>query len=179
VRGDRRGCRGAARRLLVPDASPNASRSFSVPVIPAPTLPPIEIAEPEPEPDSAVTITETRSMKFSPGWNPPDEGQYFWQIVDPDEGYPETGGTIYVLAHACESQKCAGDALRELEPGDSLSYKGTTYRVDSKTPVMKDQIGDLPIWTHVPGRLVLFTCIIETTWDQSNKNDVIVASPVR
>jgi len=124
-----------------------------------------------------VDIAETRTMKYSEVWNPPDEGEFFWQIVDPDKGYPEGGGTTYVLAHACERQTCTGDAMRTLKVGDTLSYKGTKYRVDSKDSVMKDQIGDLPIWTHVPGRLVLVTCIIETTWEQSDKNEVIVASP--
>lgn len=117
-------------------------------------------------------------MEFTPVWNPPDHGEYFWQIVDPEAGYPKTGGTSYVLAHACESQGCAGDSLRTLEEGETLTYKGDLYVVESKTSVMKDEIAGLPIWEHERGSLVLVTCIIETSWQDSDKNDVFVASRV-
>lgn len=147
-------------------------------VTPEPAPEPEPTPEPEPLPDPSVDIAETHEMEYSPIWDPPDGGEYFWQVVDSDAGYPRTGGTTFVLAHACESQTCAGDALRTLEPGDTLTFKGDLYRVDSKTPAMKDEIGDLPIWTHVPGRLVLFTCIIETTWDQSDKNEILVTTKV-
>lgn len=157
-----------------PEAAPAPPPAITQSPEPAPEPEP----EPEPLPDAAVDIESTHQMTYSPVWNPPDTGEYFWQIVDPDAGYPETGGTTYVLAHACESQKCAGDVLRTLEAGDTLTYNGDLYRVDSKTPVMKDEIAELPIWEHVRGRLVLFTCIIDTTWDQSDKNEVLVTTKV-
>lgn len=136
---------------------------------PAPTTPP-------PAPDPLVTIDSVQHMPYSEVWTPPDEGQYFWQVVDPGMGYPETGGTPFVLAHACENQACAGDALRQLGEGDTFSFLGTVYTVEESREIMKDAIAEQDIWYHDPNRIVVITCIIETTWDQSDKNDIILAT---
>lgn len=136
-----------------------------------------EREQPKTEPKkSTLVIPTVRHMKYSKVWNPPDEGQYFWQIVDPKMGYPEKGGTDYVLAHACESQECAGDNIRKLEKGNTLTYKGEKYTVQDKTQVMKTDIPSLNIWEHDPDRLIIITCIIETTWWASDKNDIIIAT---
>lgn len=52
------------------------------------------------------------------------------------------------------------------------------FRVDEKREIMKDDIAAQDIWHHDPDRLVIITCIIETTWDQSDKNDLIIATRV-
>lgn len=166
---------GTAAALGAFDAPPEAPS----PVVAAEPRPEPEPApEPEPPAEPVLDIPSVQHMPYSPVWNPPDEGQYVWQIVDPDYGYPETGGTRYILAHACESQSCAGDSFRALEAGDTLTFLGETFRVDEKREIMKDDIAAQDIWHHDPNRLVIITCIIETTWDQSDKNDLIIATRV-
>lgn len=146
-------------------------------VTPTPTpAEPTETTPPPPPPEPRVDIPSVQQMAYSPVWNPPDNGQYFWQIVDPAHGYPEDGGTDFLLAHACESQNCAGDELRKLEVGDSLTYRGETYIIEDKRQIMKVDIAAQDIWFHDPNRLVIITCIIETTWDQSDKNDLFIAT---
>lgn len=117
-------------------------------------------------------------MEYSPVWDPPDYGEAYWQIVDPDYGYPEHGGTRYILAHACESQTCAGDGVIRLGEGDIFTIQGETYRVEQRFTSMKNEIASQPIWEHVPGRVVIVTCLIETTWQLSDQNEIVVASIV-
>lgn len=124
-----------------------------------------------------VAIDSVGHMPYSPTWDPPDQGDGWWQIVDPEYGYPENGGTDYVLAHACPSGACAGDAIRELEPGDTFTYLGQPYVVDSKLEIEKTEIADQDIWEHIPGRLVVITCIIDPATGESWQNDIIIASP--
>ena len=158
----------APETAVVTEPEPTRERT------PRPTPEPVA----EPLPDPTIDIPSTQHMAYSPVWNPPDEGQYFWQIVDPEYGYPEDGGTDFVLAHACENQACAGDQLRLLENGDTLTYMGELYQVQSKTEIMKVDIAAQDIWVHDPNRIVIITCIIDTTWDQSDKNDIIIATRV-
>lgn len=143
-----------------PSATPSATPSLS----------------PSPSPASHVTITETKSMAFSPVWDPPDHGENFWQIVDPDYGYPESGGTQYVLAHACAAGDCAGDEFRKLHEGDTLTYKGETYQVEDRWKVWKEEIAQQDIWYHDPDRIVLITCIIEVQGVRAVQNDIIIAT---
>lgn len=161
-----------------PQPAPEVAPVVTEQPVAEPTTEPAPEPTQDPLPDPEVDIEDPKTMPFTPVWDPPDGGKYFWQVVDPEEGYPETGGTTYVLAHACESQDCAGDVLRDLDAGDTLTYQGHLYEVENTTPVDKDEIGSLPIWAHVEGQLVLFTCIIETTWDQVTKNEIIVANRV-
>lgn len=135
--------------------------------------------EPRSEPEPVVTIASTETMAYSPVWNPPDKGDAFWQIVDPEKGYPEDGGTDFIIAHACENRSCTGDEVRLLEQGDTLDYRGETYIVQQKREILKHEIADQDIWEHDPDRIVIITCIIETTWEESDKNDVIVATRAR
>lgn len=132
-------------------------------------------AETEPE----ITIASTRTMTYSPIWNPPDDGESFWQIVDPANGYPESGGTAFIIAHACESRNCTGDQVRLLDLGDALHYRGDAYVVQQKYEVRKNEIADQDIWEHDPDRIVIITCIIDTSWEESEKNEVVVASKAR
>ena len=152
--------------------APTATRT------PAPSPEPAPTPEPAPLPAPAIDITSVQQMPYSEVWNPPDEGQYIWQIVDPAYGYPETGGTRYILAHACESQSCAGDSFRALHEGDTLTFLGETFQVQESREIMKVDIAAQDIWTHDPNRLVIITCIIDTTWDQSDRNDIIIATRV-
>lgn len=115
-------------------------------------------------------------MAFSPVWDPPDHGESFWQIVDPEHGYPESGGTQYVLAHACAAGNCAGDDLRRLQEGDTLTYKGETYQVQDRRKVWKEEIAQQDIWFHDPDRIVLITCIIETPGVRAEQNDLLIAT---
>lgn len=162
-----------------PNAEPAPVVTPSIEVTPEPEPEPEPDSEPEPTPGPPVVdIASTQKMPYSPVWNPPDTGEYFWQIVDEGHGYPEDDGTDFLLAHACETQECAGDEVRKLQVDDSLTYLGETYVVERKITTMKNEIGDQDIWTHDPNRIVIITCIIETTWDQSDKNDIIVATKV-
>lgn len=144
---------------------------------------PVEEPEPEPEPEEApeeapqVSVDSVNHMPYSEVWNPPDQGEGFWQVVDPDHGYYEEGGTKYVLAHACEVQVCAGDEFLKLSEGDSFEYLSETYRIDNKYSIHKDEIADQPIWDNVPGRVVIVTCIIDGRWQDSDHNEIFVASP--
>lgn len=147
---------------------------------PAPTQSPTPTPTPTPSyPAPILDVPEVKEMPYSPVWRPADEGQYFWQIVDPAYGYPKEGGTKYLLAHACDNRECAGDEFRRLEAGDTLTYDGAVYQVKDKWQIMKTDIAAQPIWTHKPGRLVIITCIIETTWEFSDKNDVFIAERVQ
>ncbi len=152
---------------------------------PAPVVTPEPTPEPEPEPepepvypDPVVDIANVQEMPYSPVWRPADEGQGFWQIVDDAYGYPRDGGTDFILAHSCDNRDCAGDVLRTLDIGETLSYSGATYLVEDKRTIMKDDIAAQDIWTHDPNRLVIVTCIIETTWEFSDKNEIFIATKV-
>lgn len=133
---------------------------------------------PAPTPAAEVVIDTTQVMPYSEVWNPPDEGESFWQIVDPANGYPEDGGTDYLLAHACEQGGCAGDGIRALVAGDHFAYRGAQYVVEQKLEINKADIGAQPIWEHVPGRVVVITCILNLETKTFDENDIIVASPV-
>ena len=133
---------------------------------------------PEPAPVGEVNIETTQVMPYSEVWTPPDEGQNFWQIVDAANGYPEDGGTDYLLAHACVQGGCAGDGIRALAVGDNFLYRGAQYVVDQKLEINKSDIGAQPIWEHVPGRVVVITCILNRETGTFDENDIIVASPV-
>lgn len=152
-------------------------------VTPEPTPTPEPEPEPEPEPvvypDPTVSITDVQQMAYSPVWRPPDVGESYWQIVDPDYGYPADGGTDFLLAHSCENKACAGDALRTLNVGDTLTYQDHLYEVQDKRSIMKDDIAAQDIWEHDPNRLVIVTCIIETTWELSDKNEIFIATLVQ
>ncbi|MGO3147064.1 MAG: DUF4179 domain-containing protein [Leucobacter sp.] len=154
---------------------------------PAPVVERTPTPEPEPEPtpepvvhpDPKVEITNVQTMAYSPVWRPADEGESYWQIVDDAYGYPKDGGTDFLLAHACENKACAGDALRTLEVGDTLNYEGGLYQIEDKRSIMKDDIAAQDIWEHDPNRLVIVTCIIETTWELSDKNEIFIATRVQ
>lgn len=155
---------------------------------PTPIVEPTRTPTPEPEPeptpepvvhpDPKVEITNVQAMAYSPVWRPPDVGESYWQIVDDEYGYPKDGGTDFLLAHACENKACAGDALRTLEVGDTLSYEGGLYAIEDKRSIMKDDIAAQDIWEHDPNRLIIVTCIIETTWELSDKNEIFIATRV-
>lgn len=164
----------------VPEAKPEPTKTVERSPKPAPEPSPPETPAPEnvEQPDPAVVVNEVIPMAYSPVWQPPDQGEAFWQIVDDSYGYPADGGTDFILAHACENRSCAGDQLRSLEAGDTLTYQGELYRIDSKWSIMKDEIAAQDIWVHDPNRLVFITCIIETTWELSDKNDILVATRV-
>lgn len=132
----------------------------------------------EPLPAPTIDIPEVKPMPYSEVWTPPDEGESFWKVIDPAYGYPEAGGTEFVLAHACETRECAGDEVRRLEVGDTLTYLGQEYQVQDSREIMKVDIANQDIWVHDPNRLVIITCIIETTAEASDKNDIIIATKV-
>ncbi|MGJ9413169.1 hypothetical protein ACHAAC_10720 [Aeromicrobium sp. CF4.19] len=143
---------------------------------PEPTPAPSTSASPTPTPESEVSIEETQTMPYTPVWNPPDAGDDFWQVVDADEGYPEDGGTDYILAHACRDRECAGDRIRDLEVEDSLDYRGEQYVVEEKLEILKTEIGEQDIWSHDPDRLVVITCILDPETGDYDENDIIVAT---
>lgn len=163
----------AAPKQEVPNEQPThttaaPTTTTSTPTTPAPVYP-----------DPTVDIAEVGQMAYTPVWRPPDEGQGFWQIVDPAYGYPAEGGTKFVLAHACDNRACAGDEVRKLKQGDTLTFLGTKYVVKETREIMKDDIAAQDIWTHNPNRLVVITCIIETTWQFSDKNTIVIAERVQ
>lgn len=181
---------GAVGLLIVAFAVAALTGVFSPEPEPAPVTPPPvatveEQPDPEPEPepvvypDPTLAITDVKEMPYTPIWRPADEGENYWQIVDPEHGYVSDGGTEYLLAHTCENRACAGDELRKLDEGDTLEYEGGLYLVEKKWPIMKDDIAAQDLWNHVPGRLVIITCIIETTWDASDKNEIFIATRVQ
>ena len=153
-------------------AAPPPTAAVTTPT-PTPTPTPTHTAEPPAE----VNISTVQTMPYTEVWNPPDVGENFWQVVDPENGYPETGGTDYILAHACELEGCAGDLIRTLTPGDDFTYKGAEYVVDEKLEIHKSEIGNQPIWEHVPGRVVVITCILDKATMTFEENDIIIASP--
>lgn len=155
-------------------AAPSPRPSFTVQESASPT--PSEEETEEPEVEVAVAIDSVNHMPYTPVWDPPDNGEGWWQIVDPDHGYPENGGTDYVLAHACPGGACAGDAIRALETGDTFTYLGELYVVEDKLEILKTEIGDQDIWTHDADRVVVITCIIDPNTGASTENDIIVAT---
>lgn len=142
---------------------------------PSPTAGDATTPAPSPAPQPVVAIDEVRTMPYTPVWNPPDGGESFWQIVDPDEGYPADGGTDYLLAHACRDEACAGDEIRTLVAGDRMTYDGAEYVVDRTLEIDKTEIGEQDIWTHEDGRLVVITCVLDTATDEYRQNDIVVA----
>ena len=162
-----------------PELDPPVEKPSAV-VTPEPTPEPEPEPEPEPAPvpDPTVVISDVLQMPYSEVWRPADEGENYWQIVDDAYGYPEDGGTDYLLAHSCENRACAGDDLLTLEPGETLTYQGELYSVDDRWTIMKTDIGAQDIWVHDPNRLVIVTCIIETTWQASDKNEIFTATRI-
>lgn len=144
-----------------PDPAPQATAKI---VTPSATTPP------------KVDIATTKTMPYSEVWNPPDEGQDFWQVVDPANGYPEDGGTDFLLAHACRDQGCAGDQIRALEVDDAFTYRGEQFVVLEKLQIHKSEIADQDIWVHDPDRVVVITCILDPQTGEYEDNDIIVAS---
>lgn len=142
-----------------------------------PTPTPTPTPTPEPAPKVDVNIETTQFMPYTEVWNPPDTGENFWQLVDPANGYPEDGGTDFVLAHACENQGCAGDDVRTLNAGDGLTYRGTPYKVTEKLAILKTEIGNQNIWEHVPNRVVIITCILDPATMTYEKNEILIADP--
>lgn len=150
-------------------------------VAPVPTpaeVTPEPIPTPAPTPEPEVAIASTEFMPYSEVWDPPDQGENFWQVVDDANGYPEDGGTDYVLAHSCYDPElgCVGDQLRTLEKGDTFTYRGDPYLVDRTIETQKSEIADQDIWYHEAGMLVVITCIIDENGN-SFENDIIVAHP--
>lgn len=133
-------------------------------------------SEPAAEPTPVIDIPATQFMPYTPVWDPPDEGQNFWQVVDPANGYPEFGGTTYLLAHACYAGGCVGDEARALVAGDALTFRGDRYTVGEKLEITKSEIGDQAIWEHEEGRLVIITCIIDPSTGAIDENAILVAS---
>lgn len=166
---------GAAAVVLVltsgsPDPAPAPRASVEVSA-PAPT-------PSQTEAETKVVIDDVRSMPFSDVLNPPDQGESFWQIVDPGKGYPQDGGTDYVLAHACKDRECVGDGIRGLEPEDTLTYRGESFVVREKLEINKSEIGNQDIWDHDPDRLVVITCILDEETGTFDENDILVAERV-
>ena len=155
-------------------AAPPPRPSFTIRESTTPS--PSEEGTEAPEVEIAVAIDSVNHMPYTPVWDPPDNGEGWWQIVDPEHGYPENGGTDYVLAHSCPGGTCAGDAIRALEPGDTFTYLGDLYVVEDKLEILKTEIGDQDIWTHDEGRLVVITCIIDPNTGDSTENDIIIAT---
>ncbi|MGB3414687.1 MAG: hypothetical protein WBA28_08235 [Microbacteriaceae bacterium] len=123
-----------------------------------------------------MVISNVRAMPYSPIMRPNDNGEYFWQIVDPEAGYQAEGGTDFILAHACEGkQVCIGDELRLLSVGDVIEHKGDKYEITDKQIVMKDEIQKPNIWFHDDQRIVIITCVIEGSWQDSDKNEILIA----
>ena len=146
----------------------------SAPPSASPSETPSTPAAPLPEP--GVAITSVNTMPYSPVWNPPDRGDSWWQIVDPEHGYPQDGGTDYVLAHACPGGTCAGDRIRMLDAGDTVEYRGELYVIEQKLEIQKTEIADQDIWTHDPNRVVVITCIIDPATGESHENDILIAT---
>lgn len=173
---------GAFEGEAAPAPSPTATATPTPTVtepVEAPEEDEAEEEEPEEEEDTPnLSIDWLNHMAYDPVWNPPDLGESFWQVVDPEHGYPETGGTRYILAHSCESRRCAGDLVIPLQEGDTFTLQGETYRVDDRFTTMKNDIASQPIWEHVEGRVVIVTCLIETSWQLSDKNEIVVASRI-
>lgn len=153
-----------------------AAHPFVAEEIPAPD-PSRAPDQPTPRADIPVVVIEsTKPMPYTAVWNPPDGGQDFWQVVDPANGYPESGGTDYVLAHACADRDCVGNELRALAVGDTLSYLGDDYVVEEKLEIEKTRIAEQDIWHHDADRVVLITCIINPDTGGWDENDIIVAN---
>ncbi|KIP51401.1 hypothetical protein [Leucobacter komagatae] len=140
-------------------------------------------ATPE-RPDSAddarpvIEIGAVQYMPYTPVWDPPDEGENFWQVVDPENGYPEFGGTTYLLAHACYAGECVGDEARAMSVGEALQFRGDRYLVDEKLEINKSAIAEQAIWEHHEGRVVIITCIIDPHTGAIDENAILVASRV-
>lgn len=158
------------------ETKPSSSSGISTSMGPKETETPSAPPSPTPTAEASVVIESVGQMAYSPIWNPPDQGEGFWQIVDPDMGYPEDGGTDYVLAHACPWGSCAGDQIRELEADDTFEYLGELYVVEEKIEVVKTDIASLDIWTHDPNRVVVITCIIDPDTGESLENDIIIGT---
>lgn len=141
---------------------------------PASEAPAKTVEKPDPP---KVVIATTEQVPYAEVWSPPDSGENFWQVVDPDNGYPEDGGTDYLLAHACEKKDCKGDEIRKLQVGDGFEYRGQDYVVDEKYEIGKAEIGDQPIWEHVPDKVVIITCILNEETMTFYENDIVVGSP--
>lgn len=126
--------------------------------------------------EPTLTIATFKTMKWSPIMRPDDHGENYWQIVDPERGYPADGGTDFLMAHACEgSQVCIGDQLRELQLGDVVAHKERKFEVVDKFIISKSELVNSGIWFHDANRIVIITCVIEGNWQDSDKNEVLIA----
>lgn len=163
-----------------PEAAPEPSQQpgFSQTPQPSPSTSDDPADDSAPAPEPSISIDAVSTMPYTPVWDPQDNGEGWWQIVDPEHGYPENGGTDYLLAHACYDAVCAGDRMRELDPGDTFSYLGELYVVDEKFEIAKNEIAQQDIWEHHADRVVIITCIIDPATRTSTENDIFVATRV-
>lgn len=124
-----------------------------------------------------VDIGSTEEMLYDAIWNPPDDGEGFWQIVDEVNGYPEDGGTDYVIAHSCKSGDCAGDPVKKLAMGDIFKYRGIPFVVLTTMKTERNAIGGMDLWQHQPDRLILITCALDTGSGELDSNFIVIAQP--
>ncbi|KQY73807.1 hypothetical protein ASD13_16955 [Microbacterium sp. Root1433D1] len=96
-------------------------------------------------------------------------------------------GTVYIVTHSLRGGGMApGNYLFEtdtgqptLEAGDTMVVDGVEYAVESLRIVPKTQLeGDRDLWSAIPDRLVLITCLQAATDTPSVENLVIVAQRV-
>ena len=105
------------------------------------------------------TVAPTATMTWSPRLEPADFVNIF-QLVDPEKGYYESGGTVYLISHSYAAGSGApGNEWETLVVGDVIIYNNMFYQVNRIGTPAQGDIASEPIWTNDPDNLVLLTCL--------------------
>ena len=124
-----------------------------------------------------LTITELKTMPWSPRISPPNATDVF-ELVDDRWDIPGED-TRYLAAHAVgptfDGPPGPGNLWADLHTGDHVVVEGQTYRVMAveETPKAWSDDLDARFTERVPGRLILVTCIPLEQGGTATSNRVI------
>jgi len=94
-------------------------------------------------------------------------------------------GTVYVAAHSLRNGGLApgnylidvADQKSKVNPGDTIQVGNLTYTITETRIIPKPEVGDVnDLWTNVPKRLIVFTCLQNAQHTPSTDNMIIIAT---
>ena len=128
-------------------------------------------------------VTSTATMVWAARLVPPDFVNVF-QVVDPEKGYYQSGGTVYLVAHfyaagvGPNGQIAPGNEWETLVVGDVVTYNNTFYQVNRIGTPAQGDISNEPIWVNNPEDLVLITCLSRGAGFPATNNFAISLSKI-
>ncbi|UOQ59877.1 class F sortase [Leucobacter rhizosphaerae] len=149
----------------------------------APAAPPTRLEIPALDFEAPVATMSSEGQSIL---NPPTASDAYWLS---DFGKPGVGtdNTVYVIGHASADQRAVFDPLVDraagrssVLPGDEIIVRTETgavvYEVVSTERREQSALAEWELlWSNVPGRLVLITCLFDATGSTVSDNVVVFA----